>query len=385
MRPKSFFINGGAGRVLCSIPALEKYQEEHPEEDFVIVCEGGTDFFKGHPTLYNKVYDHWHKDLFRDKLIHTDIQTPEPYRVWEYYNQKCNLSQAFDIEINNQGLRELPAPQIKLSREEETSGTFIVEEVRQRTGKKKTVVFQPFGRGIQTAGNIIMDTSGRSFEYRNTISIIKKLQKKYSVVLLSELEIDFEKEGFTETVSHPKGMPIRNLAGAIKAADLFVGCDSVGQHIAYAFDKPSVVVVGSTFGVNISYPDYKKFKVLDMGEGLRVYDPIRITIDEYVHRNNDRIMFMNEKIEDVIIKEVDTLMDKYYVKSSVEIKLPDEMMAHMPPSGNGFQNANKMPEPKFGTGENKSNNPNLIPALMQQDSSIEPLKITSGFGSKSKK
>jgi len=28
MRSKAFFINGGAGRVICSIPALEKYAEE---------------------------------------------------------------------------------------------------------------------------------------------------------------------------------------------------------------------------------------------------------------------------------------------------------------------------------------------------------------------
>jgi len=48
MRPKAFFINGGAGRVLSSIPALEKYAETH--DDFVIVCEAGTDFYKGHPV-----------------------------------------------------------------------------------------------------------------------------------------------------------------------------------------------------------------------------------------------------------------------------------------------------------------------------------------------
>ena len=27
-RSKAFFINGGAGRVICSIPALEKYEQE---------------------------------------------------------------------------------------------------------------------------------------------------------------------------------------------------------------------------------------------------------------------------------------------------------------------------------------------------------------------
>jgi len=381
MRPKSFFINGGAGRVICSIPALEKYQEDHPDEDFVIVCEGGTDFFKGHPTLYDKVFDHWHKGLFQDKIKHTDIVTPEPYRVWEYYNQKCNLSQAFDIEINGKGIRDLPRPKIKLSRDEEVNGLFIVEEVRQRTGKKKTVVFQPFGRGVTTAGNIIMDPSGRSFEYSNTVSIIKKLQKKYSVVLLSELEIDFEKEGFTETVSHPKNMPLRNLAGAIKAADLFIGCDSVGQHIAYSFEKPAIVVTGSTFGENISYPNEESFSIMDMGGDLRVYDPIRISIDEYTNRNNDRIMGMNDKVEDAILKEADVYMNKYYKKPSFEVKLPEGMMQPLGPSPEQMAEMQKnMPTPSLNGNGKKSNNPNLIPALMSESGvTPEPLKSVAGF------
>ena len=49
-RNSAIFINGGAGRVIASIPALEKFQEENPDDDFVIVCEGGTDFFKGHQS-----------------------------------------------------------------------------------------------------------------------------------------------------------------------------------------------------------------------------------------------------------------------------------------------------------------------------------------------
>ena len=101
MRSKAFFVNGGAGRVISSIPAFEKYAENH--DDFIIVCEGGTDFFKGHPTLDGKVYDHWHKNLFRDYIKDRDCITPEPYRVWEYYNQICSLAQAFDIPINNAG------------------------------------------------------------------------------------------------------------------------------------------------------------------------------------------------------------------------------------------------------------------------------------------
>ena len=91
-RSTAFFINGGAGRVITSIPALEKFHEENPDDDFVIVCEGGTDFFKGHPTLYRKTYDVWHKNLFEDKLKDRICKTPEPYRVFEYYNATGKFS-----------------------------------------------------------------------------------------------------------------------------------------------------------------------------------------------------------------------------------------------------------------------------------------------------
>ena len=37
-RSKAFFINGGAGRVICTIPAFEKYAEESGDKDFIIVC-----------------------------------------------------------------------------------------------------------------------------------------------------------------------------------------------------------------------------------------------------------------------------------------------------------------------------------------------------------
>ena len=35
-RSSAIFINGGAGRVIASIPALEKFQEENPDDEFVI-------------------------------------------------------------------------------------------------------------------------------------------------------------------------------------------------------------------------------------------------------------------------------------------------------------------------------------------------------------
>ena len=302
-RAKAFFINGGAGRVICSIPALEKYAEE-VSKDFIIVCEGGTDFYKGHPLLHARAYDHWHKNLFEDKLINMDLVTPEPYRIWEYYNQKCSIAQAYDIAINNKGIRELQKPTLRLSNDEMINGFSVIKEVKEKTKKDKVLVFQPFGRGVQNKNNIIYDVSGRSFEGTHVINIVKKLQKNFAIILMSEIGIEFEKYGCKDVVAMPQNIDLRTWSGIIANADYFLGCDSVGQHLAYSLDKPATVVVGSTFAINVSYPNYDKFDVLDMGGDVRQYSPIRITMDDVADRGNDGIMVMNDKIEDAIIDSV---------------------------------------------------------------------------------
>lgn len=331
-RAKAFFINGGAGRVLCSVPALEKYAEE-VSKDFIIVCEGPTDFYKGHPILHERAYDHWHKNLFEDKLINMELVSPEPYRIWEYYNQKCSIAQAYDIAINNKGIRDLPKPTLRLSNDEMFFGYNLIKEVKEKTKKDQVVIFQPFGRGVRAENNVIYDPSGRSFEGVHTINIVKKLQKKYAVILMSEVGIDFSKHGCKDPVAIPQNVHIRQWAGAIAHADYFLGCDSVGQHIAYSLDIPASVVVGSTFGINVSYPDAEKVDVLDMGGHLRRYSPIRITMDEVADRGNDGIMQMNEAVEDAIVNSVQKNIEKFKKKPA---QSPQVSITAGPPSGCGI-------------------------------------------------
>ena len=166
MRSKAFFINGGAGRVICSIPALEKYAETH--DDFIIVAEGGMNFYKGHPVLHKHAYDIWHKGLFEDKIKHRDCVTPEPYRVWEYYNQKCSLAQAYDMEINGlEEPRELPAPNLKVTKYEGISALQTIEGIKGQCGKDKVVVVQPFGRGVMNTDGYIFDpTSSSAYRFK---------------------------------------------------------------------------------------------------------------------------------------------------------------------------------------------------------------------------
>lgn len=304
-RPKAFFMNGGAGRLLCSIPAFEKYEEESGDKDFIIVCEGGTDVFKGHPTLDKRTYDIWHKGLFKDILVNMDIVSPEPYRLWEYYNQKCNLSQAFDIVINNKGVRPLPAPTLRLSKDELLTARELVTNVKKNLKKEKVIVFQPFGRGIQHVDGSFVDNSNRSFELKDIKAVVKKLQAKdWGVIMMSEFGIDFKGENLKDEIAMPEIASIRVWAAVIKYADHFLGCDSLGQHLAYSVGKKSTVVTGSTFPINITYPECKFFDILDMGELEREYEPIRITQDERITRKHEGIMTMNDEIVNIVVNSV---------------------------------------------------------------------------------
>lgn len=308
-RNSAFFINGGAGRVLCSIPAFTKYLEENPDDDFIIVCEGGMEFYKGNKFLHSRAYDANHKDLFIDKVKDRDCFTPEPYRIWEYYNQKCSLAQAFDIAINNKGIRELPNSDIFLSSEEFHSGIEVVKEVKEKTKKRKIIVFQPFGRGTSNFGDNLIDTSGRSFTIDDAVEIIRRLQKIYGIIIMSEFSIETEKYKL-DPVAVPLNISLKKWAGIIQEADYFLGIDSVGQHIANSLDKKSSVIISSTYPINTSYPNTKNFNIIDIGLDRRVYDPIRISFDEVSVLNNERLMQLNEKVIDYIVTSVKKHIEK---------------------------------------------------------------------------
>ena len=226
-RSKAFFINGGAGRVLCSIPAFERYAEDSGDKDFIIVCEAGMDFYRGHPVLQKHAYEVWHKGLFDEHLKDKDLVTPEPYRINEYFNQQCSMAQAFDIEINGlETARELSQPSIKLNKMEKITGYQTVQEIKAGVRKEKAIIIQPFGRSVQQMGQYLIDGTSRSFEVQNIISIIQKLRKNYAVIVMTEFQLPIP-EMKEHPVAVPKEPNLRLWASMINSADHFLGCDSI--------------------------------------------------------------------------------------------------------------------------------------------------------------
>lgn len=291
--------------MICSIPAFEKYEKESGDKDFIIVAEGGADVYKGHPTLDRRVYDVLHKNLFEEKLKTRDIISTEPYRVWEYYNQKCSLAQAFDIQINNQGIRDLPTPTLRLSKEELVTGRQIINEVKEKLKKDKIIVIQPFGRGIQYVDQTFVDPTSRSIEYKDLKALLKKLQEKnFGIILMSEFKLDLTQEKYKDDIAAPEGVTLRVWASIIKYADHFLGCDSVGQHLSHIVGTKSTVILGSTYPINVSYPNDPNMTILDFGEDTREYSPIRITMDERIDRSMEGVMTMTPPIQDYVVNAV---------------------------------------------------------------------------------
>ena len=112
--------------------------------------------------------------------------------------------------------------------------------------------------------------------------------------------------------------------GIIDIADHFLGCDSLGQHIVKALGKKATIVTGSTYPVNISYPDDSNFDIIDVGEGKRVYASIRLTMEDEQDRLNDEVMELSQDQIDTILASVLNIprsTNKSNLKTQQTIKL----------------------------------------------------------------
>ena len=305
---KVFSINGGAGRVLCSIPALLKYHKKHGP-NFYILSGSGLDFFVGIPELVDLTFTPEHKGVFKDIIQPNILIQPEPYQDHGYYNQTRHLTEAFDHIINEtDDHSDLPNIKICLNKQEELNALDALENASKQQNKLKTIVIQPFGRSATPApiANEMIDPMSRSLSVKDYNTIIKELHKKYNVIYMGENnEVD------DTTFKIQTGM--RQWAGIIEGCDYFIGCDSVGQHMAKAFNKPGTVILGSTFAENVTYKDH--FQILQKPNTKIEYFPIRLCeqgVDaDIANRKNDSTMDFNDKeLADIIKKIIKDIEDK---------------------------------------------------------------------------
>lgn len=294
---KTFIINGGAGRVITAIPALEKFARLNPDNDFKVLIYGWESLYWSHPILQQRTFGIGQKGVFEEFIRDNDLVVPEPYDRRSYYTQQKSLAEAFDEEINNTNDHsDLDKPNLYLQTVEERAVQGIFDNLRQQYGKDKIVIFQPYGSGLGIQHNRPYDGSHRSMDVDDYLKVAKKLSEHAVVVFFGPKEFVHPGDDFS---FKPFDMnpDLRFWMSAIYNCDYFVGCDSLGQHIARSFDKQGTIVMGSTFEKNVSYPEYFEF----FRNGLNpTYSPIRISgIDcEFADRVNDRLMeFSDNQLE----------------------------------------------------------------------------------------
>ena len=299
-RKKVFHLDGGAGRVICALPALEKYAKKNPDKDFNVIIGGWDTLTFGNRLLQDKTYSMDVKGIFNLLIKDNDLVHPEPYLLWEYYNQECSLIEGFDKIVNQtDDHSDLEPPRLYLNKMEEKGAANLIAQVKSKQNKNATIVIQPFGRSARVDNGDIIDDSTRSIEPHVYYKLVKKLSQKYNIIFMGEGEFAQAISQEDSISEKPQG-DLRMWAAIIEASDYFIGCDSLGQHMARAFDKPGSVIMGSTYAENVSYPDW--FNIIENEDIPKTYSPIRACgFDSHLaDRLNDGLMdFSDDQINEI--------------------------------------------------------------------------------------
>lgn len=294
----SFLITGGAGRVVSCIPALEKYHRLNPEDDFKVLIGAWGSLLWSHPLLQDRVVDPDQKDLYDHYVKNYNLVSPEPYHLHGFYNQQLSLAEAFDKLINNTNDHsDLTKANLYLTEFEIENAKGFIEKIKDETGKSKVIVFQPFGSGVKFINRKPIDSSNRSFTVENYLDLVNNITE--DAIILYASEFKFKHPSDNKTIAFDGFGPYhRSLMSFIYNCDLFVGCCSVGQHIARAFDKKGILLYGATNEKSFSYPDH--FGIFRKAGVEPKFSPWRIAgLDsEMADRHNDNIMNFDQ--EDIL-------------------------------------------------------------------------------------
>lgn len=310
----TFIIDGGAGRVINSIPALEKYEKLNPEDDFKIIVHGWESVFWSNSKLQKRVFGSHQKGNFEHIIKFNKIVSPEPYRNHRFFNQQINLVEAFDEEINNTiNHDDLNYSCLYLAKSEIIRSKEHVETVKSQQKKNKMIVFQPFGSSAELIGNQVIDKSNRSMEIDDYFKIVKFLSND-AVIFYASLP-QFRHKSDNISISFDE-MPSyhRTLMCLIYHCDYYLGCCSVGQHVARAFGKPGLIAMGGTNEINFSYPNH--FTIYRKKNIEPKYIPWRLSdVDcEFADRENEGLM----KFTDTELNEIISIVKQNIGSSSTE-------------------------------------------------------------------
>jgi len=249
---KIIFIDGGIGRILCSIPALLKYHKLNPDKEWYVIVPAWDYLFWGIPELQERCFHCETKGIEKLWLNADEVISPEPYRVPKYYRNEISLAESFDLEINKTNDHsDLPDLDFYCSSPEVDIAYGTIKSAKEIQGKNKTIVIQPYGSTATKKDYGIVDFTNRSIPEDFYEILVNKLMENYNVIYMGYPSLH-DKKSFMPDSS---AVGMREWAAIIQYCDYFIGCDSCGQHMAKAVGTNASVFVAGTHEINVSYPN----------------------------------------------------------------------------------------------------------------------------------
>jgi hypothetical protein len=245
-------LDGGLGRIITAIPALLKYSQNHPDEEWYITIPGWDFITWGFPELQERTFNPDARGSFDLYWKADRVISPEPYRLPAYYRNEISLREAFDVCINGStDHQDLSQMQLKLSLAEKRRALEVIEEAKSKHKKSKTIVLQPYGSTATPHPTGIYDDSLRSMPKHVLDYFIKELSKDYNLIYMGAKEMH-DTRMYRPELEHN----LREWAAVIEVADYFIGCDSCGQHMRKCFNKKASVMIAGTHRVNVTYDGF---------------------------------------------------------------------------------------------------------------------------------
>ena len=235
-------IDGGIGRCICAIPALERLAETRE----VTIITAHPEVFYYHPSIY-KTYSLGREYLFDDVIQHAEFAFPEPYWDYNYYQRRTHLSESFYQLLNKEDPPKKLKPTIYLGLEEMQAADTYITNIRKQIGDRKIVAFQPFGATFDQPSGA--DNTNRSMTYDTVDFILNSLYEECCF-------LNFTSVGIKNKALATDEFTLRQRFALIPQCDYFIGIDSFAAHACYSMGLPGTQFMGSTNALNVGYPDY---------------------------------------------------------------------------------------------------------------------------------
>lgn len=279
-------IDGGVGRVICSVPAINELAKNNLDRKIIVLTSHPYVFYNN-PHVW-KVYTLDHDYLWEDVIKEGQFICPEPYHNHLYYTQEHHLIQSFNYIMNNSD--DMLSPTLYLTDQELRWGDGFINERRTDSGKPVGVL-QCMGMGAQLENDIFSDETYRSLHPKYIDRILSQIDQ---CVFINASHISLNCSNVWQ-----QQFSTRQLFALIAACDFVVTVDSFTSHVGACFNKKGVLLLGGTYKENVAHPHYE----IIQREGYpHAYFPNRFS--GFIPNQNKDAMSFSDLEVDAIVSEI---------------------------------------------------------------------------------